>query len=63
MACAPAIVALTTSSAVCTPPVTASDARIRPERIAIQCRRSSSSDESDRCNVREAANSSASMSG
>jgi Mg2+ and Co2+ transporter CorA len=33
---APAIVALTTSSAVCTPSVTASDARTRPERIAIQ---------------------------
>ena len=45
--CAPAIVALTTSSAVCTPPVTASDARIRPESIAIPCSRSGSSEESE----------------
>ena len=45
--CAPAIVALTTSSAVCTPPVAASDARTRPDRMASQCRRRSSSDESE----------------
>ena len=50
--CAPAIVDFMTSSAVCTPPVTASEACTRPDRMAIPRRRSSSSEESDRCSVR-----------
>ena len=44
--------ALMASTAVCTPPVTASEARTRPERIASQRSRSSSSEESERCKRR-----------
>ena len=51
-ASAPAMTALTTSSTPWTPPLAASEARTRPERIASQRSRSSSSEESDRRSAR-----------
>ena len=49
--------------AVCTPPETARDGRSRPERMASQRSRSSSSEESDRRSVGRTSKASASMSG